>query len=162
MKNPLLLMTIAMFLMTSCIHRNNLRLKFENIDSNDIEVYLSAGGPFLSTEIATCIYKNGTINAIPNEYGENDWLIIYKNEKICMFRHFKTNRNDKHLYFFTLYSDSSNIYCDVYIRGMNEVKKNIQLIDIPQDMQFNKPSSYRELELLFFTKVRDSATIVRK
>ena len=57
---------------------------------------------------------------------------------------------------------SSNIYCDVYIRGMNEVKKNIQLIDIPQDMQFNEPSSYRELELLFFTKVRDSATIVRK
>ena len=31
-------MTIVIFLMTSCIRRNNLRLKFENIDSNDIEV----------------------------------------------------------------------------------------------------------------------------
>ena len=51
-------MIIMMFLMSSCIHRNNLSLKFENIDSNDIEVYLSAGGPFTTTERATCIYGN--------------------------------------------------------------------------------------------------------
>lgn len=136
--------------MVSCTHRNDLRLKFENIDSNDIEIYLSAGGPFSTFERATCIYKNGTINAIPNEYGENDWVIIYKNKKICKFRHFKTNRNDKHVYFFTLYSDSSNIYCDVYIKGMNELKKNIQLIDISQNLQSSSSSSDRKWQQASF------------
>lgn len=130
MKYRLLLILITMFLMCSCIQRNNLSLKFDNINSKDIEIYLSAGVPFSTLEQATCIYKNGIINNIPNEYGENDWIIIYKNNSRCMFRHFKTNRNNKHSYFFTLYSDSSNIYCDVYIRGKNRMKQTIQLIDI--------------------------------
>ncbi len=145
MRNQFLLMLITMFLLSSCVHRNELGLKFNNVDSSDIEIYLSAGLPFSTFEKATCIYKNGTINTIPNEYGENDWIIVYKNAKICKFRHFKTNRNDKHSYFLTLHSDSSNIFCDVCIRGKNDMEQtNLQLTDINQFFQSSNPNSITE------------------
>lgn len=134
MKHRFLLILITMFLPSSCIHRNNLSLKFDNVDPKEIEIYISAGVPFSTLEQATCIYKNGIINNIPNEYGENDWIIIFKNKSRCKFRHFKTNRNDKHSYYFTFYSDSSIIYCDVSIRGKNTMKQTVQLIDINQDL----------------------------
>ncbi len=133
----LLEMLVTLFLLSSCVSRNKLCLQFENLDPSDIEIYLSAGYPFSSLEESTCIYKDSTFNTIPNEYGENDWIIIYKNQKICKFRHFKTNRNDKHLYIFTLRADSTNIFCDISISGKNNMKlTNIRFTDITHDCQF--------------------------
>ena len=148
-------MLITMFLLSSCIHRNDLNLKFNNVDSKDIEIYLSAGFPFSSLEKATCIYRNGTINAIPNEYGENDWIIIYKNEKICRFRHFKINRNDKHSYFFTLQSDSSKIFCDVCIKGKsNMTQSNIQFIDINHGFGTNEKGEWKPFNFDIYDEIR--------
>ncbi len=133
-------MFIAVIFLSSCVRKNDLNLKFNNVDSLDVEIYLSAGAPFSTLDKATCVYKNGTRNAIPNEYGENDWIIIYKNEKIGKFRHFKTNRNNKHSYFFTLHSDSSNVFGDICISGRdNMAQTTIPLIDIDKNFQSPKP-----------------------
>lgn len=137
-------MFVTMCFLSSCVRRNELNLRLNDIDSRDIEIYLSAGFPYSSLEETTCIYRNGTIKEIPNEYGENDWIIIYKNEKICKFRHFKTNRNNIHSYYFTLHTDSSNIFCDVYIRGKNSIEQStIQLIDINHITNSTTPTSIR-------------------
>ena len=85
MKHLLKLLLFGMiFGCTSC--GNRLTINCKGLDSNDIEIYLSPGRPLqhndnqsIKYEYLTLIYKNGVYYDIPNEYGENDWVINYKN-----------------------------------------------------------------------------------
>jgi len=44
------------------------------------------------------IFDGKTENKIPNNYGENDFIIRYGNQYYFPFRHFKTNRMHQHNY----------------------------------------------------------------
>ena len=58
---------------------------------------------------------------IPNEYGENDFLITYDEKYYLQFRHFKTNRSHQHAYTFHLFENNDKVFINVKIVGRDEV-----------------------------------------
>lgn len=72
------------------------------------------------------IFDGKVINKIPNEYGENDFLIIYDDAYYFSFRHFKLNRRHQNDYNFILKKEKENIFIDIEIKGkspMNSVRQ---------------------------------------
>lgn len=95
------------------------------LNPNDFEIYLSIyseDASIITYKNPILIYKEGVYYNIPNEYGENDWIIIYKGQQQCKFRHFKTNRRNTHKYKFVFYEKQDTLYCDIDIRGKNSMK----------------------------------------
>lgn len=64
---------------------------------------------------------------IPAGYGENEWYIIYKDSLHAYFRHFKTNRNDRHIYKFNIHCLNGKYFVDIDIKGVNTLKETLEL-----------------------------------
>lgn len=120
------LLFVGIFLLNN---RNKLTVDFGNLNPNDFEIYLSDGIPLRYNKCPTLIYKDGVYYDIPNEYGENDWLIDYKGQKQCTFRHFKTNRRYTHRYKFAIFEKQDTLYCAINIRGKNSEKDTVVFVE---------------------------------
>jgi len=85
------------------------------------------------TDDYSVIYKNKTIYdgsntfQIPEEYGENDFQLIYKDSLYACFRHLKLNSNSDHIYKFQFYKESNKIKCKVSIIGKYNKKTVLTL-----------------------------------
>ena len=110
---------------SSCCNKNKLTVDYGMLNPNDFEIYLSAGIPIRLNENPTLIYKEGVYYDIPNEYGENDWVIIYKGRQQCKFGHLTLNRRRTHKYKFVIYEKQDTLYCDVNIRGKYGMKQTV-------------------------------------
>ena len=117
------LLFVGIFLLNN---RNKLTVDFGNLNPNDFEIQLSL---LLSNHSPVIIYKDGVYYDIPNEYGENDWLINYKGQKQCKFRHFKTNRRYTHRYKFAIFEKQDTLYCAIDIRGKNSEKDTVVFVE---------------------------------
>lgn len=122
-KNIFLMLIISTLL--GCKPNNQFDVQVSNeINENDITIN------FFETSLKQIkpIYKNGKKNEeIPLVYGENEWMISYKDSLTLEFTHFKTNRNDKHEYFFKFYKQDGVVWADVNILGIDEFKKTMKL-----------------------------------
>lgn len=135
MKHYLIVLLILMGV-SSCCNKNQLTLDCGALNPHDIVIYLSTGIPIHLNDNPTLIYKEGVHYTIPNEYGENDWIIIYKGQLQCMFRHFKTNSRYIHKYKFIIYEKQDTFYCDINIRGKNSMLHSIQFTPIVDSKDF--------------------------
>lgn len=131
MKHFLILLLMLMGI-SSCCNKNKLTVDYGVLNPNDFVIYLSAGIPIHLNENPTLIYKEGVCYDIPNEYGENDWIITYKGQLQCLFRHFKTDRRYTHKYRFIIYEKQDTFYCDIDIRGKNSMFHSIHFTSIEQ------------------------------
>ena len=94
------------------------------------------------------LFDNGSSqNEIPNEYGENDYLITYDNEYYLSFRHWKLNRRYQHNYYFEFYTKQDSIFVKVNIKGKDRMKFERQLLKI------SEANKYRCNTLIDSTKV---------
>ena len=109
-----------------------MTVDYGSLNPYDFVIYLSAGIPTHLNDNPTLIYKEGVYYNIPNEYGENDWSITYKEQQQCLFRHFKTNRRYTHKYKFIIYEKQGTLYCDIDIRGNNSMIHSIYFTSIEQ------------------------------
>lgn len=67
----------------------------------------------------TVLY-DGKIGAqMPNEYGENDFVIFYDNKYRASFRQFKFNRRHQHKYTFYFFPKGDKIYVKVDVSGQD-------------------------------------------
>lgn len=122
-KNSILKIIVLVLMVCFCCScKNHIKVDCGTLYPNDFEIYLSAGLPLRCNDNLTIIYKNGSYYEIPNEYGENDWLIVYKGQKQCWFRHFKTNRRNTHKYKFAFFEKHDTLFCAIDIRGNNAEK----------------------------------------
>jgi hypothetical protein len=103
---------------------------YGELNPNDFEIYLSIFPEFRDRPI----YKAKIYSDIPNEYGENDWIIVYKGQQQCKFRHFKTNRRYTHKYKFVFYEKQDTLYCDINIRGKNSIKNTLQFTPVERHL----------------------------
>lgn len=119
------LLFVGIFLLNN---RNKLTVDFGNLNPNDFEIQI---GLLISDTYHSpvIIYKDGVYYDIPNEYGENDWLIDYKGQKQCTFRHFKTNRRYTHRYKFAIFEKQDTLYCAIDIRGKNSEKDTVVFVE---------------------------------
>jgi hypothetical protein len=65
-------------------------------------------------------FEGGFKNKIPNEYGENDFLITYDEKYYLTFRHFKTNWKHQHDYNFYFYPKDNQIFIHADIKGVDD------------------------------------------
>lgn len=128
----ILFLLFILFIFTGC--RNKLTVDFGNLNPNDFDIYLSDGIPLQYNKCPTLIYKDGMYYDIPNEYGENDWVIYYKRQWQCVFRHFKTNRRYTHRYKFAIFEKQDTLYCAINIRGKNSEKDTICFTPVVSDL----------------------------
>ena len=127
-----MLLTMRLFL---CCNKNTIIVYFENVNPNDFEILLSAGFPIRFNNNPYTIYKDGVYYDIPSEYGENDWVIDYKGQKQCAFRHFKTNWRYTHKYKFVIFEKQDTLYCAIDIRGKNSEKDTFIFTENPLLLQ---------------------------
>ena len=130
-KNVVLIVLFAVLLFVGIFllnNRNKLTVDFGNLNPNDFEIQI---GLLISDTYHSpvIIYKDGVYYDIPNEYGENDWLIDYKGQKQCTFRHFKTNRRYTHRYKFAIFEKQDTLYCAIDIRGKNSEKDTVVFVE---------------------------------
>ena len=82
---------------------------------------------------AKLLFDSGSSqNEIPNEYGENDFLITYDNTYYLSFRHWKLNRRHQHNYYFKFYMKQDCIFVEVNIKGKDRMKFERQLLKISE------------------------------
>ena len=120
----LFLMALLLVGISSCCKKNILNVDYGKLNPNDFEISLSIFPEFRDKKI----YQAGVYHDIPNEYGENDWVITYKGQQKCQFRHFKKNRRYTHKYKFVFYENQDTLYCDIDIRGKNSQKMTLYFI----------------------------------
>ncbi|MFK7748322.1 MAG: hypothetical protein AB8B65_08030 [Kordia sp.] len=82
------------------------------------------------------IFDGTTTKTIPNNYGENDFVISYGNEYYVRFSHFKTNWRHQHDYIFYLYKKEDELYVKVTIEGVDDMSFEMKMKLIP----IKKPS----------------------
>lgn len=112
------------FSLFGCKFSNSLDVELlDQIKENEITIDLFEP----SLKQPQSIFKNGKKNRIPFLYGENDWIISYNDSLDVKFRHFKTNRNDKHKYFFRFYKKDETILVDINIQGVSNLRKTAEL-----------------------------------
>lgn len=76
------------------------------------------------------VYNGKSIKSIKNEYGENDFLIIYDNKYYYLFRQFKTNCNHQHKYNFHFYQKDKKIFIETEIIGIDAMKFEKEMLEI--------------------------------
>jgi hypothetical protein len=64
---------------------------------------------------------------IPNEYGENDFLITYDEKYYLQLRHFKTNCNHQHDYSFHLFRSNDKVFVNIKIVGRDAVYSLLEM-----------------------------------
>ena len=70
----------------------------------------------------TVLYDGEVKNSIPQEYGENDFILTYDKKYFLKFRHFKFNRRHQHSYDFYFYKKGEKIFVDVDIEGADDME----------------------------------------
>ncbi len=98
----------------------------KDINIQNVKIELSVWGTSIVDQV---MYQNGSSLTVPEEYGENDWYLSYKN-KFIAFRHFKTNKREDHNYKFHFFIEKDSIKCRVVIEGHNP-KSMIVSLDKP-------------------------------
>jgi len=68
------------------------------------------------------LYDGEEKHSVPQEYGENDFILTYDKKYFLKFRHFKFNRKHQHSYDFYFYKKGENIFIDVDIEGANDME----------------------------------------
>lgn len=101
---------------SSCRYQNKINIDFGDLNPKDFNIKVTIPPNILKQPI----YSDGVYHSIPNEYGENDWTITYRDSLSCKFRHFKTNRRNKHKYRFRLYEKKHDLFCEIDIKGQNK------------------------------------------
>lgn len=115
---------IGLLVLGSCKGQNKFTLDLsDSFDKEDFTI-------LLKTPSSDTIYANGTEYPIPDEYGENDWTILYKDSLAGKFRHFKTNRNDRHSYLFQIFRGKDSVLCIVKIEGASELKRKVDMLPL--------------------------------
>lgn len=66
------------------------------------------------------VFDGEVKNEIPNEYGENDFLITYDEKYYLTFRHFKTNWKHQHDYNFHFYFKNDKLFVRANIKGVDD------------------------------------------
>ena len=129
-KNVVLIVLFAVLLFVGIFllnNRNKLTVDFGDLNPNDFEIHLSLDSE--DTIYPDLIYKDGVYYDIPNEYGENRWVIYYKGEKQCAFRHYKNNWRNTHRYKFAIFEKQDTLYCAINIRGKNSEKDTVVFVE---------------------------------
>ncbi len=104
-----------------------VRYGFSSINRNSDEELFSD----FDKEKGTLLFDNGNSqDKIPNEYGENDFLITYDEKYYLSFRQFKLNRRHQHNYIFDFYEQHDSIFIKVNIKGIDGMKFERQLLEI--------------------------------
>lgn len=98
---------------------------------------------FFNRDKYSILFDGNLRNKIANEYGENDFLIVYDERCYLSFRHFKTNRRHQHDYYFNFFNNNGNIFVTVDIKGENPLHFSRSLIDIRQ--QSSLPEANRTI-----------------
>lgn len=93
----------------------------------------------LFKEPSKTIFNGFEIGFLVTDYGENDFLVTYDDVYYFEFRHFITNRNDRHIYNFDLYKNNDTVFCKVNIYGVNGMQftRPMQRISDAKDLCCN-------------------------
>lgn len=127
-----LLLTTTLFLF-ACTSENKLELDFSNpLKKEDFKIEIQILGSDVNRKV---VYDGDRTYDIPNEYGENDWHFNYKDSLYGYFRHFKSNRNDKHNYKFHFFKRENNVFVEIKINGVSNELKTISFTKNKKDFR---------------------------
>lgn len=130
--SKLLLLTTTLFLF-ACTSKNEMELDFSNpLKKEDFEIEIQILGSDVNRKV---IYDGNVIYDVPNEYGENDWHFNYKDSLYAYFRHFKSNRNDKHNYTFRFFQKENNVFAEIQIDGVSNELRTIPFTNSKKDFR---------------------------
>lgn len=83
------------------------------------------------------LFKDGkAYSKLPNEYGENDFLITYDNQYYFSFRQFKFNRNHQHTYQFKIEKKHNTPYILVDIKGEEAITFTREMLPISEAAKY--------------------------
>ena len=118
-------LSIMCMLFNSCMSRkNSIEISLsDEIQKMDVSIKMEV----LASIPMTQIYTGQNKFDIPNGYGENEWYFTYKDSLKGYLRHFKTNRNDNHIYLFQFYKKADKYFVDVNINGASPLQQEIEL-----------------------------------
>lgn len=120
--SKIILLLTSLFLF-ACTNKNEIELDFSKpLQKEDFKIEIQILGSDVNRKV---IFDGNLTYDIPNEYGENDWRFNYKDSLYGYFRHFKTNRNDKHNYRFHFFQKGNNIFAAIEINGVSNELKTI-------------------------------------
>jgi len=115
---------IILLLNIGCSKSNTLEVVVsENFNANDFKIELII---IYSTPLIT-VYENNKIRTIPDGYGENDFIVSYKDSLCARIRHFKTDEEEKHNYKFRFYEKKGDVCCLIEIIGLCDMKEFVKL-----------------------------------
>lgn len=77
------------------------------------------------------VFDGMDTKSIPNNYGENDFVITYKNQYYTPIRHFKTNWRHQHDYIFYLYKKEGTLYIRITIEGVDDMNFETKMEKTP-------------------------------
>lgn len=130
--SKLLLLKTILFLY-ACTNKNEMELDFSNpLKKEDFKIEIQILGSDVNRKV---IYDGNIIYDIPNEYGENEWHFNYKDSLYGYFRHFKSNRNDKHNYTFHFFQKENNVFAEIKINGVSNELKTISFTKNKKDFR---------------------------
>lgn len=83
------------------------------------------------------IFNGINLKTIVNDYGENDFLLVYTDSCYMQFRHFKTNNKQRDTYQFKIFLKNNRIFLKAQINGSDSMEfessfKLIREIDRPK------------------------------
>jgi hypothetical protein len=109
---------------------------------------------FMARKSKTILYDGERKAKLENEYGENDFLVIYDNKYYLSFRQFKFNRRHQHSYNFYLTNKNNKMILQTEIKGQNGMKFEREMIEVEKADKYlcNEPidsagTIYNMLEL---------------
>lgn len=77
---------------------------------------------FTNSYFTTTFFNGKKAENLPNEYGENDFLITYADSLYFAFRHYKLNRRDQHDYEFDFSLQKDTVFVKTNIKGTFKMK----------------------------------------
>ncbi|HEY1054634.1 MAG TPA: hypothetical protein VGE24_05845, partial [Emticicia sp.] len=102
--------TYLLFFLGVCLNscqNNEINVEAVGMESSKVKIVLLT----IANQSGDIIYNHSEQQVeIPQEYGENEWLITYSDSLCTRFRHIKYNRNDKHSYHFRFFKTEGDIY----------------------------------------------------
>lgn len=92
---------------------------------------------FTDMDKYTILIERGEQKSIlPNEYGENDFLITFDNKYYFSFRQFKLNNNHQHLYDFRIQVENNTPHIYVNIEGKDGMDFDKMMISISDTINY--------------------------
>ena len=112
-------------------------------DFEKVKIYYGASVNSINRENDTLLFSNmekyillfdkGKVKTkLPNEYGENDFLVTYNDQYYFSFRQFKFNRNHEHKYKFKIETENKLPHLYVEIKGEDGMKFDKAMLSISE------------------------------